>query len=61
MAAVGKSLKTIELKCEQCKGQCWDSNQSQRQAKARKFFKGASIPNSCVDSEIDGPKCPFQH
>lgn len=60
MAAQVKSLKTIEQKCQQCKGQCWDPDQSKRQANARAFFNGA-IPNACVDSEIDGPKCPYQH
>ena len=61
MAAVVQSLKTIELGCQQCGGQCWDKDQSKRQAKVRALFKGAAIPNSCVDSEIDGPKCPYQH
>lgn len=59
MAAVGKSLKTIELKCEQCKGECWDKDQSKRQALV--LAKFGKLPNACVDSEIDGPKCPFQH
>lgn len=60
MAIAVKSLKTIELKCKLCKGQCWNENQSIRQENARKMFAGESIPNACVDSEIDGAKCPYQ-
>ena len=60
MAARKSRIKSIELGCQRCKGQCWDKNQSQRQANARAFFNGP-IPNACVDSELDGPMCPYQH
>lgn len=60
MAAQAKNFKSIEQDCKKCGGRCWDSNQSVRQANAREFFEGGPIPNSCVDSEIDGPKCPYR-
>lgn len=60
MAAQVKSNDEINVKCKKCAGQCWDSNQFVRQANARKFFNGEAIPNACVDSEMDGPKCPFR-
>lgn len=59
MAKKVSSFKSPERGCLICKGQCWDPNQSKRQANARNFFKGP-IPNSCVDSEFDGPKCPYK-
>lgn len=45
--------------CEQCKGSCWNSDQSKRQAKVRATF-GTPLPNKCVDGELDGPKCPYR-
>ncbi len=60
MAIITKSLVSVDVKCHQCKGTCFDKDQSKRQANARKFFAGKPIPNACVDSEIDGCKCPFQ-
>lgn len=43
--------------CDKCKGACWDDDQSKRQENSYKMF--GVIPNKCVDSEIDGPKCPY--
>lgn len=60
MAIAVRISQTIEKGCKECNGRCWDSNQSIRQANARKFFNGESIPNACVDSELDGPKCPYK-
>lgn len=60
MAAQVKFDANIERKCKTCAGKCWDSNQSIRQENARKFFNGEAIPNACVDSEMDGPKCPYR-
>lgn len=58
MATNGNYLRTVDLKCQQCAGKCWDKDQSKRQAKARAMFGGV-IPNSCVDAEIGGTRCPF--
>lgn len=58
MAIAITTFKTIELECTKCKGQCWDKNQAKRQANARAMF--GTTPNSCVDSELDGPKCPYR-
>ena len=49
---------TIDQKCIKCNGACWDENQAERQKNAIKMF--GVIPNNCVDSEIDGPRCPFK-
>lgn len=51
------NVKSTNTKCEQCKGECWDNDPAKRQENA--FAKFGIIPNNCVDSEIDGPKCPY--
>ena len=56
----GDYLNKTSLKCEECKGSCFDADSSTRQANVRKKL-GLPIPNACVDSEIDGCKCPCQH
>lgn len=58
MAINVTNLKNVDVKCHQCKGKCFDKDQSKRQENARKMFNGP-IPNACVDSEIDGCKCPY--
>ena len=56
----GDYLKTNALKCEQCKGKYFNKNQAKRQELVRAEL-GTPLPNACVDSEIDGCKCPYQH
>lgn len=56
LSSVLESLASINPKCKECKGRCYDSNQSVRQANVRKFFGSPTIPDDCVDSEIDGTK-----
>ena len=55
----GDYLKNISLTCQKCKGTCFDKDQPTRQANVRKTF-GSALPNACVDSAIDGHKCPYQ-
>lgn len=59
MAINVKSLKTVDVKCTQCNGTCFDTDQAKRQANAHAMFGDQPIPNACVDSEIDGCKCPY--
>ncbi len=53
----GNYLKTTS-ECKKCGGKkCWDKDSAVRQRKALAMF--GKIPNSCVDAEIGGVKCPF--
>lgn len=52
-------LNTVELTCKKCKGKCWNSNQSKRQAAVIATF-GGPLPNKCVSSQLDGAKCPYR-
>lgn len=58
MAAKKYSFESVSLNCNKCKGACWDSNSAKRQENAIQKF--GVIPNACVDSQVDGPKCPFR-
>jgi len=58
MAAIVKSIENVSLTCKKCKGRLWNDNSAKRQAAVRAQF-GDKLPNDCVDSEIDGHKCPY--
>ena len=57
MAALVTNLKTTDIKCQKCKGTCFNNDQFIRQDNVRKMF--GTLPNACVDSEMDGTKCPY--
>ena len=52
------NLKSISPTCAKCQGKCWNDNSSIRQETVRKTY-GSVLPNDCVDSEIDVPKCQY--
>lgn len=43
--------------CMKCNGEHFTSNSKKRQSEVKSQF--GSIPSDCVDSSIDGHKCPF--
>ena len=47
----------IATDCMTCKGKLFTSDSLERQTKVIEAF--GSIPSDCVDSSIDGHKCPF--
>lgn len=56
----GDYLNKTELKCQECKGSCFDADSSTRQANVRSKL-GLPIPNACVGSVTREHKCPFNH
>lgn len=55
----GDYLTSIDAKCKQCKGKCFDSDESTRQANVREHL-GLPLPNACVGSVHFGHRCPFK-
>ena len=51
MAATVKPIKNVSLTCKKCQGKLWNDDS------AAKY--GSELPNDCVDSELDGHKCPY--
>ena len=55
--ATSSNVLPIARNCMQCKGNFFTSDSLERQTKVLETF--GSIPSDCVDSNIDGHKCPF--
>ena len=55
--ATSSKILPIATDCMTCKGKLFTSNSLERQTKVKESF--GSIPSDCVDSSIDGHKCPF--
>ena len=47
----------ISITCMKCRATLFSEDSSQRQQQVRKAF--GKLPSDCVDSPIDGHKCPF--
>ena len=55
--ATSSKILPIATDCMTCKGKLFTSDSLERQTKVIEAF--GSIPSDCVDSSIDGHKCPF--
>ena len=55
--ATSSKVLPIATDCMKCKGDLFTSDSLKRQTKVIETF--GSIPSDCVDSSIDGHKCPF--
>lgn len=58
MPAIVKSIENVSLTCKKCQGKLWNNDSATRQAQVRAKY-GSELPNDCVDSELDGHKCPY--
>ena len=50
-------VPTMDFICTKCNGTCFSENGTKRQRDVLQKFGG--LPSDCVDSSIDGHKCPF--
>ena len=52
--------KTINVHCDACKGSCWvEGNQNETQKRAMEKF--SIVPNHCVVSKGETPRCPYRN
>ena len=56
--ATSSKVLPIDAICMKCKGEQFSSDSSKRQSEVKNLYD--SIPSDCVDSDIDGHKCPFK-
>lgn len=52
------SYTSVSTACSQCRGKCYDKNQSIRHANFREAFPEIALPDKCVDSCIGKTMCP---